>query len=322
MRLSNRPGKAKSTNALVSSLSLGHQRTGLIPRLGHQRSGLISRLGHQRSGLIPSSWPPTHWSHPPVLATNEVVSYTAPSWPSTHWSHPQSWSPTHWSHPQSWLPTHWSHTPSWPPTHWSHPPVLVTNALVSSARLGHQRTGLIPQSWPPTQWSHTSSWPLTHWSHPLVLATISHYVTHDWYFMIWVWRAAVEWYWQGKTEELGEETCPSATLSTTNPTWIDPGANLGSRGERPATNDVSQKPALARTSVADDVTEERGSSVTAGRARPIIQLNSDCTPSEALQPGAGTRYLPHRKCFCSAALSFMTLRNELQFLSVILQWNA
>jgi hypothetical protein len=40
----------------------------------------------------------------------------------------------------------------------------------------------------------------------------------------------------GKTEELGEKTCPSATLSTTNPTWIDPGVNPELRGERPATN--------------------------------------------------------------------------------------
>jgi hypothetical protein len=35
------------------------------------------------------------------------------------------------------------------------------------------------------------------------------------------------------------ETCPSATLSTTNPTWIDPTANLFLRGERPATNRLS-----------------------------------------------------------------------------------
>jgi hypothetical protein len=53
--------------------------------------------------------------------------------------------------------------------------------------------------------------------------------------MILVWISTAEWYWQGKTEELGEKTCPSATLSTTNPTWIDPGANPGLRGERPAT---------------------------------------------------------------------------------------
>jgi hypothetical protein len=35
------------------------------------------------------------------------------------------------------------------------------------------------------------------------------------------------------------KTCPSATLSTTNPTWIDLVANPGFRGERPATNDLS-----------------------------------------------------------------------------------
>jgi hypothetical protein len=57
--------------------------------------------------------------------------------------------------------------------------------------------------------------------------------------MIWVWIATVEWYWQGKTEELGEKNCPSVTMSTTNPTCIDPGANPGLRGERPTTNDLS-----------------------------------------------------------------------------------
>jgi hypothetical protein len=35
------------------------------------------------------------------------------------------------------------------------------------------------------------------------------------------------------------KTCPSATLSTTNPTRIDLGANPGLRCERPATNDLS-----------------------------------------------------------------------------------
>jgi hypothetical protein len=42
----------------------------------------------------------------------------------------------------------------------------------------------------------------------------------------------------GETEVLGENL-PSATLSTTNPTWIDPGANPGLRGERSATNRLS-----------------------------------------------------------------------------------
>jgi hypothetical protein len=35
------------------------------------------------------------------------------------------------------------------------------------------------------------------------------------------------------------KTCPSATLSTKNPTWSDLGSNPGLRGERPATNRLS-----------------------------------------------------------------------------------
>jgi hypothetical protein len=35
------------------------------------------------------------------------------------------------------------------------------------------------------------------------------------------------------------KTCPSATLSTTNPTWTDRGSNPGHRSARPATNRLS-----------------------------------------------------------------------------------
>jgi hypothetical protein len=35
------------------------------------------------------------------------------------------------------------------------------------------------------------------------------------------------------------KTCPSATVSTTNPTWTAPGSNPGLRGERPSTNRLS-----------------------------------------------------------------------------------
>jgi hypothetical protein len=35
------------------------------------------------------------------------------------------------------------------------------------------------------------------------------------------------------------KTCPSATLSTTNPTWTDPGSNPDLRSDRPATNRLS-----------------------------------------------------------------------------------
>jgi hypothetical protein len=35
------------------------------------------------------------------------------------------------------------------------------------------------------------------------------------------------------------KTSPSAALSTTNPTWTDPGSNPGFRGGKPATNRLS-----------------------------------------------------------------------------------
>jgi hypothetical protein len=48
----------------------------------------------------------------------------------------------------------------------------------------------------------------------------------------------VEWSLAGETEVLGE-TCPSATLSTTIPTWPDPGSSPGRRDGKPATNRLS-----------------------------------------------------------------------------------
>jgi hypothetical protein len=45
----------------------------------------------------------------------------------------------------------------------------------------------------------------------------------------------VEWRLVGESEVLGENL-PQATLSTTNPTWPDPGANPGRSGGKPATN--------------------------------------------------------------------------------------
>jgi hypothetical protein len=51
----------------------------------------------------------------------------------------------------------------------------------------------------------------------------------------WVWSSRWNENWQGKPK-YSEETCPSANLSTTNPTWPDLGSNLGRSGGKPATN--------------------------------------------------------------------------------------
>jgi hypothetical protein len=49
----------------------------------------------------------------------------------------------------------------------------------------------------------------------------------------------VEWNWLVKT-------CPSATLSTTNPTWTEPGSNPSLRGGRPAANRLIHGTALTK----------------------------------------------------------------------------
>jgi hypothetical protein len=48
----------------------------------------------------------------------------------------------------------------------------------------------------------------------------------------------------GENRGARRKTCLSATLSTTNPTWTDPGSNPGLRGERPESNRLSHGTAL------------------------------------------------------------------------------
>jgi hypothetical protein len=62
----------------------------------------------------------------------------------------------------------------------------------------------------------------------------------------WLWGwIIIRWNedWQGKPK-YSEKTCPSATFSTTNPTWRDPGSNPGRRGGKPATNRLSYGAAI------------------------------------------------------------------------------
>jgi hypothetical protein len=62
-------------------------------------------------------------------------------------------------------------------------------------------------------------------------------------------KKLVEWRLVGETEVLGENL-PSASLSTTNPTWLDPGLNPGRRGGKPATNRLSYGAALVMAMIA------------------------------------------------------------------------
>jgi hypothetical protein len=72
------------------------------------------------------------------------------------------------------------------------------------------------------------------------LLTLAYYAFPRWYeFGERRWNDMT-----GENRRTRRKSCPSTTLSTTNPTWIDPGVNRGLGGERPATNDLSHGPAL------------------------------------------------------------------------------
>jgi hypothetical protein len=67
----------------------------------------------------------------------------------------------------------------------------------------------------------------------------------------WVWNSRWNEHWQGKPK-YSEKTYPSATLSTTNPTWPDLGLNPDRHGRKPATNRLSYGTALRRIQLFDD----------------------------------------------------------------------
>jgi hypothetical protein len=50
----------------------------------------------------------------------------------------------------------------------------------------------------------------------------------------------------GENRSIRRKTCPNATLSTTNSTWIGMELNPGLRGERPETNRLSHGTAKIR----------------------------------------------------------------------------
>jgi hypothetical protein len=63
-----------------------------------------------------------------------------------------------------------------------------------------------------------------------------------WTWLVFSFFLVMEQRWNevtGKNRSTRGKTCSNANLSTTNPTWTDPGSNPGLRGERPATNRLS-----------------------------------------------------------------------------------
>jgi hypothetical protein len=82
--------------------------------------------------------------------------------------------------------------------------------------------------------SHNGGWN-PYWVHSACRPLVAYCTCPGW---LWGWRIWWNKNWLGKPK-YSEKTCPSATLSTTNSTWPDPGSNLGRCGEKLATNRLS-----------------------------------------------------------------------------------
>jgi hypothetical protein len=110
------------------------------------------------------------------------------------------------------------------------------------------------------------------------------------------WYEIEERWWNdiltGENRRTQRKTCHSATLSTTYPTWIDPGANPG--GKRPATNDLSHGTAF-KVSYKTNSLNMFGP-ISGGRNLPT--LYGSCTLTSLTQ-----RVLPDRQQ-CTQLLNF------------------
>jgi hypothetical protein len=82
--------------------------------------------------------------------------------------------------------------------------------------------------------SHSREW-IPNWVHSARRPLLAYWTCPG-----WLWGCRIWWNrdWQGKPK-YSEKACTSATLSTTNPTWRDRGANPGRRGGKPAPNSLS-----------------------------------------------------------------------------------
>jgi hypothetical protein len=73
--------------------------------------------------------------------------------------------------------------------------------------------------------------------------------------------------WLGKPMD-SEQTGPSAVLSTTDLTWLDPGSNLGHGGGKPATNSLSYSTAYVT------LRKGTGRETASQTSLPLITKNS------------------------------------------------
>jgi hypothetical protein len=97
----------------------------------------------------------------------------------------------------------------------------------------------------------------------------------------------------GENRRTRRKTCPSATLSTTNPTWTDLGANPGLRGEGPVTNDLSHGTAVTTCYISNQYSDwpqtgwprlgPRGSLVFSARSREQAVLRATKPPAPEFQ---------------------------------------
>jgi hypothetical protein len=116
------------------------------------------------------------------------------------------------------------------------------------------------------------------------------------------------------------KTCPSAALSTTNPTWTYPGLNLGLRSERPANNHLSHGTAMSRrmwtwwdNSTAKACLPSRiATSYTVRSVANFNILNTTCWEHMATQ----TRQA--RCLLCTRLLYFLFLKDRNRLLPVLL----
>jgi hypothetical protein len=107
----------------------------------------------------------------------------------------------------------------------------------------------------------------------------------------------------GENWRIRRNTCPNATLSTTNPTWAEPGAHSGLRRERPATNRLSHVTALASCSFVTKLYE------------PFVMGTDNivlCTRYISIKISIHTGLYPYIDTFCPSVLPNAKTKRKIQ----------